>query len=381
MYGLDVATGAPRHLVKLQQRPDHSKYAECKVCALNRIAFQQALKRREPPSALKCLRDEQLAHVEENFSERRIVADVRTEMLRRRDSIFGVDDKSGSAWHHLPMPSNQREHKGTTSDYKYRMSLQGNFYPGRGNFYSFVPPMVHCGSNFGGSCMLTTLFQLALAGKLENVSHFMRQSDSGSDNVCWMTFALHCLMVREGVFNEIDWVRLRAGHSHNEADANHRLAMGVFYPKKGVGEGCATPFEFEAKLMKGMQGMNGGMQVLWQMANFDLKAWFNGCVHKDFGHYDSQRWWRFTYDPNLPEHGCVRVTYKTELTDIATSNADEWKPHVAAPSGSLLQKVCLCRQHFPLSALAQPHALTVFRCDLAQVTDPKGLAAVHDPLP
>ena len=97
MYGLDVATGAPRHLVKLQQRPDHSKYAECKVCALNRIAFEQALKRREPPSALKCLRDEQLAHVEENFSERRIVADIRTEMLRRRDSIFGVDDKSGSA--------------------------------------------------------------------------------------------------------------------------------------------------------------------------------------------------------------------------------------------------------------------------------------------
>ena len=339
MYGLDVHTGKPKQLVKLQPRPDHSKYAECKTCAINRVTFERACAQRAPPSRLKELRDEQILHVEENFAERRIVADARSEMLRSGDAVFCVDDKSGSDWHYMPMPGNQRENKGTTADFRYRVCLQGNFYPGRGNFYSFVPPMLHTGANFGCSAFVTTLYKLIIDGRMNNVTKLMRQSDGGSDNVSWVTFALHVMLVHEGVVDEIDWVRLRAGHSHNEADANHRLALGVFYPKKGIGPGCCTPFDFHAKLVDGLKGMNGGCEMLWQLANFNFKKWLEGCVHSDFGNYEGERWWRFKYDPCLTTHGFVRVTYKTNITDVASSTADEWKPHIAAPGGSLLQKV------------------------------------------
>ena len=41
MHGLDTATGRPKFLVKLAERPDHSKYAECKLCAQNRIEMEK----------------------------------------------------------------------------------------------------------------------------------------------------------------------------------------------------------------------------------------------------------------------------------------------------------------------------------------------------
>ena len=41
MHGLDTATGGPKFFVKLAERPDHSKYAECKLCAQNRIEMEK----------------------------------------------------------------------------------------------------------------------------------------------------------------------------------------------------------------------------------------------------------------------------------------------------------------------------------------------------
>ena len=70
----------------------------------------------------------QIAHVEENLCERRLIAQERNEIMRTSKAAFTADDKSGSDWHYMPMPSNQRDNKGTTSDYKYRMCLQVNLH-------------------------------------------------------------------------------------------------------------------------------------------------------------------------------------------------------------------------------------------------------------
>ena len=354
LHGLDSSTGKPQHLIRLRERPDHSKYAECRLCAKNRKLLEEALARREPLSVIQGIHAKQLVHVEENFSERRVIATARNETLRCSTSVFSVDDKSGSAWHFLPMPDNQRESKDTTSNYKYKMCLQGNFYPSRGNFYCFVPPFLHTGGNFGCTSFVTTLYELIHAGKLDHrVSKLMRQTDGGSDNVSWVTFALHAMLIREGVLNQLDWVRLRPGHSHNECDSNHRLALGVFYPRKGVGKGCETPFEFEQRLVDGLKGLNGGLEMLWQLANFNFEAWLQGFVHKDFGNYENQRWVVFKYDPTLTSHGYVRVTYKTNITDVATSTSEEWKPHIPAPEDSLLERVSE-QPHSAYYALPKP---------------------------
>src|SRR6056297_1649568 len=138
------------------------------------------------------------------------------------------------------------------------------------------------------------------------------------------------------VFDEVIWLRLRAGHSHNEADAWHRRAMAVFYPNSKHGPGCASPFEYQAKLIDGLSGMSGGCEILWQLANFNFEEWCKGCVTPEFGHYAAPRAWRFEYDEKLPEHGCVRVTFKDKLTDEATGTTEEWKPLVPAAADSLM---------------------------------------------
>jgi hypothetical protein len=57
----------------------------------------------------------------------------------------------------------------------------------------------------------------------------------------WVTYAMFAVLVREGVFDEIIWLRLRAGHSHKEADAWHRRAIAVFYPKGNLGVAVRRP--------------------------------------------------------------------------------------------------------------------------------------------
>eukprot|EP00962_Isochrysis_galbana_P035129 scaffold12001_cov116-Isochrysis_galbana.AAC.5 len=83
--------------------------------------------------------------------------------------------------------------------------------------------------------------------------------------------------------------------------------------------------------------MSGGLEMLWQLSNYNFSKWAEGLV-QDIGGIKNQRWWRFTYDPSLEKHGFVRVTYKERLTDVATSSPTEWKPWVDTPAGSLLER-------------------------------------------
>eukprot|EP00965_Chrysotila_dentata_P223983 6193911-Pleurochrysis_carterae.AAC.3 len=46
------------------------------------------------------------------------------------------------------------------------------------------------------------------------VENLVRQTDGGTDNCAWD--GVHYMLVAMGAFNQIDWIRLLAGHSHNE---------------------------------------------------------------------------------------------------------------------------------------------------------------------
>eukprot|EP00965_Chrysotila_dentata_P109107 3605250-Pleurochrysis_carterae.AAC.1 len=87
--------------------------------------------------------------------------------------------------------------------------------------------MLHTGSNFGCSAP---------------------QTDGGPDNVAWVTHGVHVMLVREGVFNQIDWIRLKPGHSHNPQDQTFATVKCKFVPFAGGGVGCRTPWEMEARL-------------------------------------------------------------------------------------------------------------------------------------
>jgi hypothetical protein len=163
----------------------------------------------------------------------------------------------------LPMPPNSRDIKLCNGNYKYRQCLQGDFYPGKGNYYRIVPPMLATGANIGLTSFLVTLHDLIKKGKVGGgMRKLIRQTDGGPDIMSWVTYAIFAVLVREGSFDEIIWLRLHASYSHNEADAWHRRAMAVFYPNGKKGPGCASPFEYREMLLHGLSGMSGGCEIL-----------------------------------------------------------------------------------------------------------------------
>lgn len=297
------------------------------------------MKEHTPVSIKLEIRAGHLKHIEACHSERRLIGSLRSETLRTQDAVFQVDDKLGSFWQFLPMPPNMRQGKDVSSNYQYRQCLQGNFFPGRGNFYMVVQPMLSTGNNFGCTSFILGLYKLIEGGKFDHVRRLVRQTDGGSDNVGWVTFAVHSMLITEGTLDLLDWVRLRPGHSHNEADANHRKVLQAFYPKGNNGQGCESPLQFHQRLVDALRTLNGGLEMLWQLSNFDFEAWMKGCMSSQFAGFRDERFWRFEYDEAASDHFYVKVTYKTNLDDKATAKMDEWKPHIDAPLGSMREMV------------------------------------------
>eukprot|EP00965_Chrysotila_dentata_P253111 6211068-Pleurochrysis_carterae.AAC.2 len=62
-------------------------------------------------------------------------------------------------------------------------------------------------------------------------------------------------------------------------------SRSIFYPKRGLGPGCKSPLEFQTMLLNGLKGLNGGCEMLWQLANFDFATWLDGCVSLNFKYY------------------------------------------------------------------------------------------------
>eukprot|EP00965_Chrysotila_dentata_P187399 6172106-Pleurochrysis_carterae.AAC.1 len=146
--------------------------------------------------------------------------------------------------------------------------------------------MLRTGSNFGCSAFVFSLYRLIEQGKLNpRAERIVRQTDGGPDNVAWVTHAVHITLVREGAFNQITWIRLKPGHSHNPQDQTFSTAKSVIIPTSGSGDGCKSPWEMEARFVDGLKTMNGGLEMLWQLASFNFTAWFEECVSQKFAHY------------------------------------------------------------------------------------------------
>eukprot|EP00965_Chrysotila_dentata_P081764 2699149-Pleurochrysis_carterae.AAC.1 len=184
------------------------------------------------------------------------------------------------------MPPNERKSKRSAGRWSYRQCLQSSSFEGIGSFLSVVPPMLHTGGNFVCIVFCYSFYRLIEQSKLESrVERIIRQTDGGNDNVTWVTHALHYTLVHEGAFNQINWIRLKPGQSQNKQDRVFSLCKSIVYPKRGMGPGCKSPLESEAMLSEGLKNMNGGCEMLWQLANFDFSAWLDGCVSEDFKYY------------------------------------------------------------------------------------------------
>jgi hypothetical protein len=202
--GFDPQTNEPVQMLKLVERPHHSNFSECVECGKIRTALAAALAERAPRTQLLKIRALQLTHVRAMHAEREAVRVLRAEATDFSSTIaFLVDDKLGSHSQYLPMPENERPRKDVATNYRYRQSLMGTFYAGRGNFYFTVPPMLKTGGNFGCTSFIVSLCQLIQNGRLNGVRRIVRQTDSGSDNVSWVTFALCAVLVKEGVFDQV----------------------------------------------------------------------------------------------------------------------------------------------------------------------------------
>eukprot|EP00965_Chrysotila_dentata_P250116 6209261-Pleurochrysis_carterae.AAC.3 len=322
----------PKSWFRLRPRPDHSNYAECQECRDRRLRVEQLITEKAPMADIAAQRDKQMEHIQNMLT-----------------SLSATSQQSWKTRHTvLPRPFSplMTSLAATGSSYPCRrMSALGR----RRRAGGVVPPMLHTGSNFGCSAFCYSIYSLIELGKLNSsVERVIRQTDGGSDNVAWVTHGVHYMLVHEGAFNQIDWVRLGPGHSYCQQsahtasersfEAQHRTdqtfsnCRSIFYPRRGLGPGCTSPMEFEAMLVDGLKEMNGGMEMLWQLANFDFTKWLDGCVAKN------ERFWRYLFDlsygdPDFPTYK-VRVTFKTKLTDKATDVYPEFKPFVDGPEGT-----------------------------------------------
>lgn len=235
------------------------------------------------------VKKEVFSHMVEVKAERRVAMKLHQECAARAGWNFQYDDKCGSEYMHLPAAA--RERAAVATRYKYRFGLQGNITPGSLMSFSLVPPCLYTGGNFGCSTLLSHWLQLM---KLNKLGHsFIRMTDSGSDNNTATTHTFHWLMIHLGVFNRIEWVRLRPKHSHNFADRCNSMVKEVIWPKRGAEGGCPAPWDMHKVIKNAMSTQTAPAQLLWQWTNWDFNAWFSqlDLVDKEFADFSKYRWW------------------------------------------------------------------------------------------
>ena len=103
-----------------------------------------------------------------------------------------------------------------------------------------------------------SLYRLIESGRLSTeVEYIAYLTDGGSDNVGWLTHALNLVLVREGTFNILEWLRLRPGHSHNKQDLTFAQLKAIFFPKAGAGPGCCGPMQYHQMIVEGLKNTPG----------------------------------------------------------------------------------------------------------------------------
>ena len=173
-----------------------------------------------------------LEHWGEWTADRDVALALRREcFLMSATALYENDDKCGSWWLKLPVTASGRDSK-DSAKHSFHFAVQCNAICGSGGLIrlTVVPKNVDCGSNFGLTNFIITLFRAKKMGRLPiTMTRCYRHTDGGSDNVSHVTHLLHYLLVYLGVFQDIWWFRFQAGHSHTEiSDRFFSLLKRVF---------------------------------------------------------------------------------------------------------------------------------------------------------
>lgn len=147
-YGVDEM-GRPKHVLRMASRANHSNFAECKVCAAGRRKELEAIKTKQPREIRERAREERNKHRNDWRSERSMIGLAQKRISESSYGCWMLDDKLGGHWIYQPIPEGNREDKATTSNWKYRCTLQGVTLVGKKHLFSILPPSLSVGNNFG----------------------------------------------------------------------------------------------------------------------------------------------------------------------------------------------------------------------------------------
>ena len=281
-----------------------------------------------------------MEHWREWTGDRDVALALRRDcFLKSATALYENDDKCGSWWLKLPVMASGREVKDSVKQ-GFHFAIQCNAICGWEGLIrlTVVPKNVDCGSNFGLTNFIITLFRAKQMGRLPlTMTRCYRHTDGGPDNLSHVTHILHYLLVYLGVFEDFWWFRFRAGHSHTEISDRFFSLLKRIFDSDGprtVDTATNSFQDLEAKLEEVFKGMPETLAVEWNFANWDFETWLRGCVpgvesgmfEGNFARYTFDNVFRYQYDRTLPSHGCVHVTYKESLSWRGDSKNAEWKP-------------------------------------------------------
>ena len=256
---------------------------------------------------------------------------LRSEKLSCSGRYY-VNDKCGSFWQQLPVSWSGRNTK-NNDDHRYKFAVHANVLTGEGGhkIFTFVPKNVKTGANFGLSNLLMTVFIGVKTGNIKpHTDSWICHTDGGPDNVAVVSHFTHWLLVYLGVFNKFTWFRFKAGHSHTEvADRLFAIIKRLF---EADGPHRVNPIESFPDLMPKIeaafaQEMENCM-FNWNFANWDLRKMMKemSVVSSSLGGISSKMVYQYTYDPDLWEHGCVLVQYKSNISWMGNPRDAQWSP-------------------------------------------------------
>ena len=312
----------------------HSKFPECTECQQRRKTYKDLAS--NPRAIASQVHAAYTALVDHSTSWQK---DRETALdLRHRYSVltsgwrYSVDDKCGSFWQQLPVGSTGRDTKENAKD-KYKFSVHANVVCGEQGHkqFTFVPKNISTGANFGLTNLLMTIFLAVKSGNLRpETDRFIRHTDGGPDNVSIVTHFIHWLLVYLGVFNEFIWFRFKAGHSHTEvADRLFSIIKSLF---ESDGANRVLPIDdFPSLIPKIEAAFKNEVESCtfnWNFANWDLRNMMQemNVVSSSLKGISTKMVYRYTYDPELVEHGCVCVQYKTNISWKGDAREAEWSP-------------------------------------------------------
>ena len=120
-------------------------------------------------------------------------------------------------------------------------------------------------------------------------------------------------------------------------------------------------------------------ELAWLFANHDFKTFFSGHISPEFSRYQDFRHYVYEHAPGVPQHGCVRVTYKKDLlAHPAGSPLPEFQPYILDDEGRAITDpagVIFMNEPFPRLDLEPPREVWVPN----ETTDAEGVAAAAQP--